>query len=188
MTETPLPPRVRAALDHAATAGFPLSCEPEVGALLAALAAAVPPGGRVLELGTGTGVGTAWLLHGLGERTDVELVTVDVDAAMVADVRERGWPAGVRFEVGDALDVLRRSEPCDLIFADAPAGKIDGLDVTLSRLRPGGVLVVDDMTSPVPEEYVVVRERVRRTLLDAAELAAVELAHGSGVIVAVRRR
>ncbi|MFI5046142.1 MAG: hypothetical protein ACHQIG_03685 [Acidimicrobiia bacterium] len=41
--------------------GFELSCEDEVGALLAALAAAVPVGSRVVELGTGAGVGLAGL-------------------------------------------------------------------------------------------------------------------------------
>src|SRR4029453_15613903 len=49
--------------------GFNMASEPKVGALLAALAAA-KPGGRLLELGTGTGHGTAWLLSGMegGER------------------------------------------------------------------------------------------------------------------------
>ena len=50
-----------------------------MGRLLAALAAAVPSGGRVLEIGTGVGVGLAWLVHGLGARRDVEVVTVELD-------------------------------------------------------------------------------------------------------------
>jgi predicted O-methyltransferase YrrM len=37
--------------------GFTMASEPQTGALLAALAAS-KPGGRLLELGTGTGVGT----------------------------------------------------------------------------------------------------------------------------------
>ena len=40
--------------------GFTMVSEPKVGAFLAALAAS-KPGGRLLELGTGTGHGTAWL-------------------------------------------------------------------------------------------------------------------------------
>jgi hypothetical protein len=39
---------------------FNMISEPKVGALLAAVAAS-KPGGRFLELGTGTGHGTAWL-------------------------------------------------------------------------------------------------------------------------------
>ena len=41
---------------RARQAGFPMSCEPAVGRLLAVLAAHLPDGARVLELGTGTGV------------------------------------------------------------------------------------------------------------------------------------
>ena len=53
--------------------GFPFSCEPGAGALLSSLAAAVPAEGRILELGTGAGVGLAWL-PGLGR---FHLVFVD---------------------------------------------------------------------------------------------------------------
>ena len=44
--------------------GFTMASEPKTGALLAVLAASKPRG-RFLELGTGTGLGTAWLLSGM---------------------------------------------------------------------------------------------------------------------------
>ena len=50
-------------------------------ARLAALAAS-KPGGRLLELGTGTGIGTAWLLSGMDG--DARLDTVDVDEQVTA--------------------------------------------------------------------------------------------------------
>lgn len=68
--------------------GFARSCAREVGRYLAALAAAVPAGGRVLELGTGVGVGSGWLVHGLGARPDVEITTVELDPT-TADVAAR---------------------------------------------------------------------------------------------------
>ena len=43
--------------------GFAMASEPKTGALVMALAAS-KPGARFLELGTGTGIGTAWLLAG----------------------------------------------------------------------------------------------------------------------------
>lgn len=54
-----IPSNVAAASLAAEKAGFPLSCDPDVGRLLSVLSAAVPPHGSVLELGTGAGVGTA---------------------------------------------------------------------------------------------------------------------------------
>jgi len=44
--------------------GFQSWCWPQIGALLRVLAA-TKPGGRMLEIGTGTGVGTCWLLDGM---------------------------------------------------------------------------------------------------------------------------
>src|SRR5689334_24467347 len=101
--DVPLPEPVARAQAAAEEAGFKMSCEPDVGALLAVLAAGVPPGGRILELGTGAGVGTAWLVSGLGTRADVELVTVDNDEASAALVTRAGWPHYVRHVLGDAV-------------------------------------------------------------------------------------
>ena len=69
---------------RAAAAGFDLSCDDEVGALMAALAAGVPRGGRILELGTGVGVGLAWIVAGLEGRSDVEVHSVEVDPRTAA--------------------------------------------------------------------------------------------------------
>jgi len=73
------PPLVEAAGARARRAGFPFSCDPVVGRLLAVLAAHLRGGARVLELGTGTGVGTAWIVSGLLPRTDVTVLTVEHD-------------------------------------------------------------------------------------------------------------
>ena len=48
----------------------------EVGALLRVMAAS-KPGGLLLELGTGTGVGTCWLLDGMD--SEARITTVDID-------------------------------------------------------------------------------------------------------------
>ncbi|MDQ1701330.1 MAG: hypothetical protein QOF57_582 [Frankiaceae bacterium] len=185
---TRMPRRAAAAVAHATATGFSMSSDPAVGELLRVLAAAVPPGGRILEIGTGTGFGTAWVVDGLGARTDVEVVTVDIDAERVAEVAGRGWPPYTIFEVGDGLDVLARSGTFDLIFADAAPGKWVGLDRTIAALRPAGVLIVDDMRAwpDGDPEAGAAQERVRAALFGAAELVAVELAHGSGVVIATR--
>src|SRR5262245_52236178 len=75
------PAALDAILNDTNALGFTMASEPKVGALLAAVAAS-KPGGRFLELGTGTGHGTAWLLSGMDSASS--LVTVDNDPLVVA--------------------------------------------------------------------------------------------------------
>lgn len=183
------PSRVARAQERARKLGFALSCEEGVGRLLAALAAAVPSGGRVIELGTGAGVGLAWLVEGLGARTDVALVSVDLDAALQAETARDDWPDCVRFEVGDGAERVAALQPFDLIFADAPGGKLSGLSDSIAALRPGGILVLDDMDLSRHDDPALLAAlaSVREAVLAHPELVVAELAAASGVILAARR-
>src|SRR5690349_8002181 len=60
-----VPASVKAGYTRAAEVGFGASSTPEVGQLLSVLAATVPSRGRILEMGTGVGVGLSWIVHGL---------------------------------------------------------------------------------------------------------------------------
>jgi len=186
--EGTLPALVAAATSRARSAGFRLSCEPAVGQLLAVLAAHLPAGARVLELGTGAGVGTAWITWGLLPRADVTVTTIEQDPQTAALAAQGTWPRFVDLQTGDALDALRDSGTFDLIFADAQGGKWAGLDRTIAALRPHGLLVVDDMTA-APEwtaEQHTKQRQVRQALLTSPLLTSVELDHGSGIILATR--
>jgi hypothetical protein len=48
-----------------------------------------PPEAEFLEIGTGVGVGTAWLTEGIGRRTDVNLVTLEMDSRLRRIGRDR---------------------------------------------------------------------------------------------------
>ena len=113
--------------------------QPKVGAFLAVLAA-TKPGGRLLELGTGTGHGTAWLLSGMDSAAHLD--SVDTDAAVVGIARRHlEADARVSFHVVDGADFIRQSPrgQYDLIYADAWPGKFSHLDEALALLRPGGM-------------------------------------------------
>jgi demethylmenaquinone methyltransferase/2-methoxy-6-polyprenyl-1,4-benzoquinol methylase len=185
-----LPTAVVAALARAEAAGFKLSSEPGVGALLAALAASVRSRGHILELGTGAGVGLAWLVSGLGTRTDIEVITVDINAELQSATRAAGWPAYVRFDIGDGAVRAGQLGRFDLIFADAQGGKTVGLDQTIEALSPGGILVVDDMDLALHDdpELSEALTRVRAQLLGDRRLVCADLTYSSGVILATRRR
>jgi predicted O-methyltransferase YrrM len=183
------PALVARATDRARSAGFPFSCEPAVGRLLAVLTAHLPRGSRVLELGTGTGVGTAWIVSALLPRTDVSVTTVEKDPQTAALAADNDWPAFVDMRTADALDLLDDLGTFDLIFADAYGGKVAGLDRTIAALNPRGLLVVDDMI-PLPDwsgEQRAWLGEVRQTLLTSPLLTSVEIGHGSGIILSTRR-
>ena len=140
-----LPPAIEAIEAEARSMGFQLSSDRRTGALLRALAAS-KPGGDLLELGTGAGVGTSWILHGMDAGS--RLVTVDFDTKVSAVPRRHLAPdPRVTFIDRDAAEFLRSASPgsFDLNFADAPPGKIVDLDLALDLLRPGGIYVVDDL-------------------------------------------
>lgn len=167
-----------------------ISCIDEVGRLLAVLAAAVPPGGRILEVGTSVGVGTAWIAAGLGERTDVEVISVEVDDALVEAAREGPWPAHVQLIHADAGPALATLGAFDLMFVDASPIKHGHMESTISALQPGGVMIVDDLHTDMKnfEVQKAHKDALRRFVFGHPELQAVELDWASGVILATRTR
>ena len=171
-----------------AAVGFSMSSEPKVGSLLAALVAS-KPGGRFLELGTGTGHGTAWLLSGMDASSTLD--TVDTDARLVGIAqRHLGSDRRVAFHLMDGAEFLRQSSsPFDLIYADAWPGKFSDLDQTLSRLRPGGMYVVDDLLPQPnwPEGHAPKVPALINDIEQRAEFVTVKLAWASGLMLVVRR-
>jgi demethylmenaquinone methyltransferase/2-methoxy-6-polyprenyl-1,4-benzoquinol methylase len=184
-----LPVEIVAATERAERLGFELSCEPEVGRLIAFFAQGVPANGRVLELGTGAGVGLSWIVHGIGDRRDVEVVSVELDGDLAAQVRGAGWPEWVTILQGDGAELVGTLGSFDLIFPDAPGGKIFKLRKTIVTLRPGGVLLVDDMdlSRHSDPELRSALASVGERLLEHPDLVCAELPFASGVIVGRRR-
>ena len=116
------------------------------------------------------------------------MTSVEKDPGTAAAAAGGYWPPFVSLRCDDALDVLSEGGAFDLIFADAPGGKWDGLDRSVAALRPRGLLIVDDMT-PEPhwtDSHRAAQEKVRQALMSAPGLTSAELAVGSGVILSVR--
>ena len=161
---------------------------PKSGALLATLAAS-KPGGRFLELGTGTGHGTAWLLAGMDAASRLE--TVDTDAEVVTVARRHlDADPRVTFHVMDGAEfLLRSSDSFDLIYADAWPGKFSHLDEALSLLRPGGIYVIDDLLPQPnwPEGHAPKVPVLIESLEQREGFITVKLAWASGVMLVVRR-
>ncbi len=60
--------------------GFEMACDAPTGSLLKTLAAS-KPGGKFLELGTGTGVSTAWLLDGMDQDSNILSIENNINSS-----------------------------------------------------------------------------------------------------------
>jgi caffeoyl-CoA O-methyltransferase len=105
---------------------------------------------RALEIGMAIGYSTIFLAKAMGEGGTV--ITIEAKDEMIARATDYLERAGVRdrvlIERGRALDVLPQLEAgsFDLVFIDAAKREYgDYLDQSLRLLRPGGVVVVDNL-------------------------------------------
>ncbi len=120
----------------------------EVGALLLVLARSIGAR-RILEIGTAIGYSGIWLARALP--ADGMLITMEKDAARAAEAKANFERAGVAdrvsIMVGDAaLKIVKVSGPFDLIFQDGHKPLYNTLlDKLVSLLRPGGLLVTDNV-------------------------------------------
>ena len=191
MNDSEIPRRPQAIADilvDSGGLGFNMASEPKVGALLAALAAS-KPGGRLLELGTGTGHGTAWLLAGMDATSTLDTVDTDANVAAIAQ-RHLGSDRRVHFHILDGAEFLRQSsDSYDLIYADAWPGKFSHLDEALSLLRPGGMYVIDDLLPQPnwPEGHAPKVPELIDNLEQRSGFSTVRLAWASGLMLVVRR-
>ncbi len=148
---------------------FERSCIREVGVLLHVLAAQRGRS-RVGELGTGCGVGAAWIVSALPP--PVPFVTVELDEERAGAAAELfAADENVRVLQGDWHELMPPEAPFDLLFLDS--GKqhpeIDGEQV-VRLLAPGATIVMDDLTPERPAP-----DPVREFWLNHPEIAATEI-------------
>jgi predicted O-methyltransferase YrrM len=184
----PPPSSLQAIIADTRKLGFQGWCWPQVGALLR-LMASLKPGGRLLEIGTGTGVGTCWLLDGMD--ATARLVTVDIDPKVQAIARSHlGADPRLTMLCEDGGGVIRRERPnsFDLVFADGGAGKHVLLDEALALLRPGGIYVCDDMKPhPMwPPEHAAKIPPLTERLAARQDFRRMYIDWSSGVVVMVK--
>ena len=127
--------------------GLPL-VDAEVGALLCVLATSVAAS-RILEIGTAIGYSGIWLAGALPPGG--MLLTLEISEERAREARDNfaraGFADNVSVIVGDAqLKIAKVSGPFDLIFQDGDKKLYEPLlDRLVALLRPGGLLVTDNV-------------------------------------------
>jgi predicted O-methyltransferase YrrM len=187
----PDPPSQLAAIQQAtAASGFSMPSEPLTGALLRSLAAS-KPGGQLLELGTGTGLATAWLLAGMNQTAT--LTSVDNDAHVQAIARTHlDRDERVRFIHSPGEEFIARAVAenvrYDLIFADTWPGKYWLLEETLALLAPGAFYIIDDMLPQPnwPADHPPKVSALIAELEARRDFAVTKLAWASGLMILTR--
>ncbi len=124
----------------------------DVGRCLALLAMSAPQG-AFIELGSSGGYSTLWLSLAARAR-GVTLTTVELDEGKVALARENISRAGagdvVQAVHGDALDYATRFADIAFCFSDLQPPELNAriYEKAVPRLVHGGLLVIDNVTSP----------------------------------------
>ncbi|RCW50368.1 putative O-methyltransferase YrrM [Paenibacillus prosopidis] len=127
---------------------FTMSCDNLTGSLLRLLIS-TKPNCKALELGTGAGYSTTWLLDGMDH--DSLLITVESEEKYINIAKEVILDRRVDFRVTDGVDFIKEhlDQKFDLIFADTWPGKFYLLDEVLGMLKPNGLYIIDDL-NPQP--------------------------------------
>ena len=186
-----LPPQLAAIEEATGALGFAMASDRATGMLLRTLAAS-KPGGNLLELGTGTGLATAWLLQGMDAAA--RLLSLDNDA-MVQSIAAEYCGDDPRLtlvtEDGDtALPRLQAAaERYDLIFADTWPGKYRLLDLTLGLLKPGGFYIVDDLLPQPnwPPNHGTSVQHLVTQLQSHTDYWITQMDWSTGLLIAVKR-
>lgn len=182
-----LPPNLEEIEQRTRDLKFDMASDRLTGALLCALTAS-KPGGRLLELGTGTGLSAAWMLMGMDDRATLD--SVDVDPQVQAVAREfLGDDLRLTLHTQDGNAFLEQARAAgrayDLIFADAMPGKYEQLDRALALLPPGGLYVIDDMNPQPnwPPDHAPRVKQLIATLDQRDDLVICKMNWSTGIII-----
>lgn len=167
------------------------------GALLRFVARAISAR-HVVEIGTGAGISTLWLLRGMAD--DGVLTSIDIELEHQRAARETLTAADIpqgryRLIAGRALEVLPRltDGAYDLVLVDADKSEYSlYFEQALRLLRPGGVIAFDNalwhdrIADPAQRDAETVALRDLVTMVRAHEgLTPVMVPSGDGLLLAV---
>jgi predicted O-methyltransferase YrrM len=183
-------PAVYSAIDAATKAsGFTMASDPLTCSLLRTLAAS-KPSARFLELGTGSGLSTSWILDGMDDQSS--LISIDNDHLFLQIAKDH-LSADPRLTLiladGAAWINANATQKFDYIFADTWHGKYLLLCEVLSMLNKGGLYIIDDMLPQPnwPEGHAEKADNLISQLEKRTDLVLTKQVWATGIIIAVKK-
>jgi caffeoyl-CoA O-methyltransferase len=139
---------------------------------------------HVVEIGTSTGYSGLWFCLAL-QSTGGKLTTFEIDHERAELAKENFRRAGVEqlttVVEGDAhQNIARLTSPIDVVFLDADKeGYVDYLKKLLPLVRPGGLILADNVDSA--PEYV-------KAVSENPELETLYYSDGEGLGISLKKR
>jgi len=183
-------PKAYTEIDEATKlSGFTMASDALTCSLLRTLAAS-KSSGKFLELGTGTGLSTSWILDGMDENSS--LVSIDNEAQFL-EIAERFLGNDNRLTLieTDGAQWVENNlqEKYDYIFADTWHGKYLLLDEVLNMLNKGGFYIIDDMLLQPnwPDGHQEKAIKLISDLEKREDLTLTKQVWATGIVIAVKK-
>jgi predicted O-methyltransferase YrrM len=169
--------------------GFTMASDVLTCSLLRTLACS-KPAGKFLELGTGTGLSTSWILGGMD--ADSTLTSVDNDQKFLEIAQSfLGNDKRLSLVCSDGGEWMEKNknQKYDYIFADTWHGKYLLLEDALSMLNKGGLYIIDDMLPQPnwPDGHHEKAINLVNVLEKRTDLSLTKQVWSTGIVVAVKR-
>lgn len=169
--------------------GFTMSSDILTCGLLRTLAGS-KPSGKLLELGTGTGLSTSWILDGMDN--DSTLISIDNDDRLLKIAKgylgDDDRLSLIHSDGGEWIEENKQLK-FDYIFADTWHGKYLLLEETLAMLNPGGLYIIDDMLpqSNWPEGHHDKATNLVNKLEEINDIILTKQNWATGIIIGVKK-
>ena len=169
--------------------GFTMASDVLICSLLRTLAAS-KPSGKFLELGTGTGLSTSWILDGMDY--DSSLISIDNEPKFLEIAKKfLGYDKRLNLLSTDGGKWIEdnKHQKFDYIFADTWHGKYLLVDEVLSMLNKGGLYIIDDMLPQPnwPDGHQEKAIKLINYLETREDLLIAKQVWATGIIIAVKK-
>lgn len=185
----PIPKHYDNIIEATKASGFSMASDVLTCSLLRTLACS-KVSGKFLELGTGTGLATSWILDGMDNESS--LVSIDNDDRFL-EVASRFLGTDTRLELvsidGAKWVEENADEKFDFIFADTWHGKYLMLDEVLQMLNKGGLYIIDDMLPQPnwPEGHHEKAINLLKYLESREDLVSTKQVWATGIVICVKK-